>query len=514
MAKIDRDAGHPVVLAPAEPIEFPFDFTNKPIAQALAEYEGFAADVPHTTGLIQAVTGEIVPPDPQRPLDHPEVPTPANALRLQRMLRPGFLTGLSANTDFQLPTPDPAPANMMFERHGAHAGDDVDVVVPSSAGGTWAQIEMWSFEDKGNNGGASWPAPMIRVREGQLVHTHLGTGMGPHTIHHHGIEPTPMNDGVGHLTFEISGGGYAYQWLAAEAGTYFYHCHRNTVLHFERGMYGPLIIDPNVPGAPFQPTFWPRKTYVANDLVDYHAEALWVVDDLDTRWHGLRRANSGPDINYGTGPGRPDGPDQPRPLIENRAAGIQLMGPEKAGDPNNRFTTIDSATVDENGDNIQCPRLHDFDPNVFVVTGIPVPVNPTATREPGGPPWGPSIPRTVPSHVLNDMGVAVARGGKILVRTLNAAYCHTRWQFPSEIPGQVIAADGRTFGKAPFAQGYSTPMTLASMNHRFQLSVARRWDVLLDTATVAPGLYNVQVTVHASVGDATLVTILLPILVQ
>jgi FtsP/CotA-like multicopper oxidase with cupredoxin domain len=325
---------------------------------------------------------------------------------------------------------------------------------------------------------------MIRVREGRVVHSNVRTRTGPHTIHHHGIEPTPMNDGVGHLTFEVASGRYTYQWVAAEAGTYFYHCHRNTTLHFERGMYGPLIIDPDVPGAPFT-TWGSGQTYVANDLVGYAAEALWVVDDIDTRWHGLGG------INYGPG----------RNPIDNVAAGLQAPGAGKFGDTNNAFTRINDP------DN---PRLHDFDPNVFAVSGFAVPVNPTPRAV---LPGQVAIPRSIDNHRLVQVGVGVQAGGKVLVRALNAAYCHTHWVFPAAIPGLVTAADGRTFGREPWGERYSAPVPLSSINHRFQLSVARRWDVLLDTAGVAPGIYDVAVSVHTSIGDDRLVTIRLPITV-
>jgi len=129
----------------------------------------------------------------------------------------------------------------------------------------------------GGGMGGTMPSPPMRVRQGQIVHTHLNAMamMAPHTIHHHGIEPDTFNDGVGHYSFDVLG-QYTYQWRASQAGTYFYHCHVNTVLHAEMGMYGALIIDPpEGPGRVYQngPT--------------YDVEQIWAVDDIDMNWHCL-----------------------------------------------------------------------------------------------------------------------------------------------------------------------------------------------------------------------------------
>lgn len=121
------------------------------------------------------------------------------------------------------------------------------------------------------------PSPLLRVREGQIVHTTLIPSRNTHTIHHHGIEPLPHNDGVGHASFEVSN-NYTYQWRASAAGSYFYHCHKNTTLHFEMGMYGPLIVDP-----PSGEGF----AYRGTTEVPYDHEALWIADDVDPRWHTM-----------------------------------------------------------------------------------------------------------------------------------------------------------------------------------------------------------------------------------
>ena len=136
-------------------------------------------------------------------------------------------------------------------------------------------VTIFGFTDSNMGGMAAqrFPAPLIRVNQGDIVHTVLNVMMGVHTIHHHGIEPSTFNDGVGHYSFDVQG-TYTYQWQASQAGTYFYHCHTNTVLHAEMGMYGALIVDP--------PT-GPGTAFAGGPA--YQVEAIWAVDDIDTSWH-------------------------------------------------------------------------------------------------------------------------------------------------------------------------------------------------------------------------------------
>lgn len=422
--RIPRDVGSPFnPNAPNDPLD---QFNPANGAVQLAEFQGFCSDVPNDDDMIVAVN--TVP-----------VPVNANSVRAARLLRPGYLTAVNA-----LATPDAVAADARFERQGMRVRT---VNVPNLG----PAVEVWSFDaDMNNNIPVSiqgWPAPTIRVREGQVVHTNTSTSTGPHTVHHHGIEPTAMNDGVGHLTFEISN-EYTYQWQAAEAGTYFYHCHRNTTLHFEMGMYGLLIVDPDVTGAPFNDG-GAGKCHVGNAITDYAAEALWVADDFDIRWHGIDRDGNGTEIT-------------------DHNAGLQ----ENTVDANG-FPTFVSINDPDN------PHLHDFRPDVFLVTGLPAPYGADN-----------AVIATAPGTAITPR---ITRGQKLLVRTLNASYCTTRWKFPTQLPGQVIAADGRTFGREPFGR-YSSPFSLDSIGHQFEFTTARRWDVLLDIPLSVPaGSYFVDI---------------------
>ena len=168
-----------------------------------------------------------------------------------------------------LDTPD-----VVFSR-----GIDMNIPMTMDDGRT---VNMWGFSDGGGGGmdggmgGGTFPSAAIRVTQGQVVHTRLNVGMMMyHTIHHHGIEPEYRSDGVGHISWDVQG-NYTYQWRPMHAGTYFYHCHTNTVLHAEMGMYGALIVDPpEGPGTAFAggPT--------------YDVEAIWAVDEIDSSWHNL-----------------------------------------------------------------------------------------------------------------------------------------------------------------------------------------------------------------------------------
>lgn len=420
---IPRDLSHP--FDPADP-------------EQLAEFEGFACDVPTTGGMIDAV-------------NNPLLATPANTVRAANMFAPGFLTGLVGGVN-DLPTPDAIlpSAGATFERRGLH---DATLPVPGLAAG----VPMWSFEARMNRSVpvniGTWPASTIRVREGEIVHTVMNNRQGPHTIHHHGIEPTPANDGVGHLTFEVSGGNYTYQWKAAESGTYFYHCHRNTTLHFEMGMYGMLIVDPNVEGAPFADG-GPGMCLVRDTPTAYHREAIWVADDIDSRWH------NGLPVAVGIQACDTDG-----------RSGFVLWG-----DPDN-------------------PRLNDFNPTYFVVSGQ------AAQAVDDG------------VNLIEGVRATATSGEKILVRALNASYCTTVWTFPTSLQGSVIARDGRTLGRSRFGS-YSEPFTLASIGHQFTFTTAQRFDILVDTAGARLGEHLVTIEFRHWITNALLRTLRVPITIN
>ncbi len=387
-------------------------------------------------------------------------------MNVPELVNPALNAAFAADP-LSFPTPDRVRPDREFFRQGPI---ETPLPVPANpgagipdAGNGIGFIEMWPFVDDGPNPQAlpwGWPSPTIRARKGEVVHTHLNTRLNTHTIHHHAIEPTMMNDGPGHVSFEVGGGTYRYQWQAAEPGTYFYHCHKNTVLHFEMGMYGMLIVDPDVSGAPFTDG-GPGVVQHAgrsNGLADYDVEALWVTDDLDPQWHGTIIQRGGHSVGivdpfYNTdGRGNPTG----RPLIDI--------------DPTLSLTS--------------------YNPKVFVMTGIPAPWTMPASMV--------SRPLGLP-YPADGAAVRARRGQRILIRLLHGAYHIGRFTFG--LPVEVIAVDGRSLGFGPHMQRYSQPFNVAA-NSPWTLSVARRWDLYIDTAAIAPGFYPMDVEFFRSTGLA------------
>lgn len=184
-------------------------------------------------------------------------------------------------------TLDKVPAQVFFERKLVTG---FDMQLPFRLPNGKDKLRMWTIADPRKP--ATFPSPLVRVRSGQTANITTTTSTGPHTIHWHGIEGTPLNDGVGKHSFEIHS-KYTFQWTAREPGFYFYHCHRNTPLHFEMGLYGALIIDP-AEGPGFVRAYSPST----NHVVPYQSEVIWVCGAHDHRWrdyshgHGLHVENA------------------------------------------------------------------------------------------------------------------------------------------------------------------------------------------------------------------------------
>jgi manganese oxidase len=94
------------------------------------------------------------------------------------------------------------------------------------------------------------PGPLIRVTEGATLRVTLKNELTKDTtIYWHGLHVPNAMDGVPPLTQAPikPGESFTYEFTASHAGTFMYHSHQNTVEQIDRGLYGPIIIDPATP---------------------------------------------------------------------------------------------------------------------------------------------------------------------------------------------------------------------------------------------------------------------------
>lgn len=97
------------------------------------------------------------------------------------------------------------------------------------------------------------PGPEIRVRRGEKVKVRLLNELAePTSVHWHGIRLANSMDGVAGLTQPAvqPGESFDYEFVAPDAGTYWYHAHNKSWNQVARGLYGALIVEEPDPAFP------------------------------------------------------------------------------------------------------------------------------------------------------------------------------------------------------------------------------------------------------------------------
>ncbi|SFS22345.1 multicopper oxidase family protein [Yoonia litorea] len=137
-----------------------------------------------------------------------------------------------------------AAALTFFPRYGAFADENADLLsaqevsvqlLPDGYGTT----NLWGY-----NGSA--PGAEIRVTKGGRVTRTLRNGLSqPTSVHWHGIRIANAMDGVSGLTQDAvqPGDAFTYDFVAPDAGTYWYHAHNMSTQQVGMGLYGPLIVE-------------------------------------------------------------------------------------------------------------------------------------------------------------------------------------------------------------------------------------------------------------------------------
>jgi FtsP/CotA-like multicopper oxidase with cupredoxin domain len=152
-------------------------------------------------------------------------------------------------------------------------------------------VRCWYFTDgtsmmggSGFMGDRLLPSAHFEAIEGKKITvSFFNQSMMDHTIHLHGLDVDQRNDGVPSTSFSVPRMGRAtYTFIAPHAGTYHYHCHVDTVLHYEMGMVGAVIVRP--------PNGSIKQAWTNGPSFD--EEVLWHLHTMDTSWHN--QTTSGP----------------------------------------------------------------------------------------------------------------------------------------------------------------------------------------------------------------------------
>ena len=150
------------------------------------------------------------------------------------------------------------------------------------------QVGVWFFDSElsgmGFMGDRQLPSAHIEPIQGEPIEIDFTNWSGmPHTIHLHGLDVDQANDGVPQTSFVVEPGeSYTYQFIAPHAGTYHYHCHVDTVIHYHRGMSGMIIVRP--------PDGATNRAWDGGPNFD--EEVAWHLHTFDMTWKNL--VTSGP----------------------------------------------------------------------------------------------------------------------------------------------------------------------------------------------------------------------------
>jgi len=288
-----------------------------------------------------------------------------------------------------------------------------------------------------------WPAPTIELEQGQEFYLNL-TNVGmlmrpdlfdPHTVHFHGFpQSSTVFDGLPESGLSINmGATLTYYYKINDPGTYMYHCHVEATEHMQMGMLGNLYIKPAQNGASIEYPLGSGKFYtqfVYNDLdgsTGYDVEFPIQLGSFDSAFH---------DASENTQP-------LPFALMVDNYPMINGRGYPDTVDPRTDGT-----------DGLAKFPIPDGFNDTYVPTGQPVSSLITATA-----------------------------GEKVLLRISNLAITRFYTIQSLGIPMQVVGKDAKLLRTADGATNlyYNT--------NSVEVGGGESFDVILDTAGVAPGTY-------------------------
>ena len=151
-------------------------------------------------------------------------------MRISRRTFASGLVGMAAAGSLPLLAPPARADTLTLEARTGSA----QLVPPD-----YPATPIWGYEGQ-------VPGPVIRVRQGERVRRRFVNELPQaSTVHWHGIRIENAMDGVPELTQAAvpPGGSFLYDFVAPDAGTYWYHSHNRTWEQLARGLYGALIVE-------------------------------------------------------------------------------------------------------------------------------------------------------------------------------------------------------------------------------------------------------------------------------
>lgn len=375
--------------------------------------------------------------------------------------------------------------------------------------------------------GAEWPAPTIKVREGQKLYLNLvNTGMhmrpdlfDPHSVHWHGFpQAAPVFDGVPDASISINmSAALTYFYRVVQPGTYMYHCHVEATEHMQMGMLGNLYV------LPMQDNF--RELYPKNAQGDLYTGFAYNDGDGSTGYDKDFPIQIG-----GFDPAFHDASLKTQPLpfatMKDRYPMLNGRGyPDTtvAGSlaPNSVNTFVENGTVslgvnqlqfDASGSELSLVSgAYDGFTLMFTsgalegvtrrIADYDVTVSPrrTQTRITLDEPL-PMIPPRFSTFLIGkptqnvSSRIEAVQGDRILLRisSLDVTRFYT---LASTIPMRVVGLNARLLrGPDPDGDGPETGENLYYTTNSVTLGGGEALDAILDTADVAPGTYLLYTT--------------------
>ena len=178
--------------------------------------------------------------------------------------------------------PDPLAMKALVDQNP----DPVIVEVSLVAGPAEAEYlpgkiaDVWAYRDGSVEGSAGTvPGPVLDVNQGDQVVVHFQNDLPEDTtIHWHGLRVPNAADGTPASQVPVPpGGSFDYQFVAEDAGTFWYHPHVRGDVQIEKGLYAAVVVH-----APVEPEVAADRVFILDDVkLEATGELSTETDALD-----------------------------------------------------------------------------------------------------------------------------------------------------------------------------------------------------------------------------------------